>query len=435
MKVLVVDDERTTRFLLRRILTMEYDCTVGEASDGVEALEMLASERYNFVLLDLRMPVMGGMETLRVLRGAGKLAHTPVIMLTAERDEALVRQAFDLGVVDYLVKPLNRDLLIGRLNRLLRWLDSEGRRTTALDGVPWDSGPVLVVDGDAEVRAEFAAALGGRWKVLEADTGSRALRVCADERPTMVFVGDRLGVLKPHLLVRKLRGLQEPQCPRLIGIANGDGEAGPSVDFDGVVPRGLGAEGLMRELAALASPRPGPIGEILRCHPTLRANLASIAEQVFSVMTSTELAMVVDGPPRAEGGLLVATTPATWADRRCSVQLQLRCTRPSAASIAGLLLGIGGDAVDEEDIVGGLQELLEAVRSRVARILGEKGVALTFAAPTVATAAAEPLEGVVVHMQAATADVQLTLALTASDGGQAACAEPAAAEVAQPASA
>jgi two-component system, chemotaxis family, chemotaxis protein CheY len=415
MNVLVVDDERTTRFLLRRILTMEYDCSVGEAGDGVEALEMLASGNYDFMVLDLRMPVMGGLETLRVLRSSGQIARLPVVMLTAERDSGTVRQAFDLGVVDYLVKPLNRDRLVERLNRLVRWMEAEGPQTAPFDAKTWDAGPVLVVDGDAETRAAITAALSQRCKVLEADTGSRAVRICTEERPTMVLVGSRLGVLKPTLLVRKLRGLAGLEGVRLIRIAGEKEEGDDQVEYDGVLEQDLQPEMLVAAIAALASPRPGPIGELIRHHPTLRANLASIAEQVFRVMTSTELSATDAG--RADAEVLVAAALATWPERRCGIQLQLRCTRPSAAALAGLLLGIDAESVDDEDIVGGLQEVLEAIRSRLAQVLTGKGVDLAFEPDlVVGTSRADALpDGIIVHM-ASTAGLRITLVVSCGPG-------------------
>jgi two-component system, chemotaxis family, chemotaxis protein CheY len=422
MNVLVVDDERTTRFLLRRILTMEYDCTVGEAGDGVEALEMLASASYDFMVLDLRMPVMGGMETLRVLRSSGQIARLPVVMLTAERDEKTVRQAFDLGVVDYLVKPLNRDRLIERLNRLVRWMEAEGPQAVPFESKTWDAGPVLVVDGDGATRAEYAAALGQRCKVFEADTGSRAVRICTDERPTMVLVGSRLGVLKPHLLVRKLRGLAGLEGVRLVKIGRDADEGEEPVEYDGVLPPGLAPEVLVAELTALSAPRPGPIGELLRRHPTLRANLASIAEQVFRVMTSTELSP--DTAPRHDGETMVAAALATWSERRCGLQLLLRCSKACAATLAGLLLGIDAESVDHEDVVGGLQEVLEAVRSRLAQVLLGKGVQLEFEPDLVVGSSAGDSvpEGIVVHLST-DPGVHITLAL-ACRPSQEGAAEP-----------
>jgi two-component system, OmpR family, response regulator MprA len=117
MRVLVVDDDPDVRDSLRRSLTFEgYQVT--EAADGAQALGVIAAARPDVVVLDLQMPVLGGLETCRKLREQGD--DVPVLMLTA-RDGTRDRvTGLDAGADDYLPKPFALEELFARLRALLR---------------------------------------------------------------------------------------------------------------------------------------------------------------------------------------------------------------------------------------------------------------------------------------------------------------------------
>jgi two-component system response regulator MprA len=115
--VLVVDDEPAVRDALERALrTAGY--LVRTADDGAKALDAIAEERPDVVVLDVLMPVMDGFEACRRLRGSGD--RTPVLMLTA-RDAVGDRvDGLDAGADDYVVKPFALDELLARIRALLR---------------------------------------------------------------------------------------------------------------------------------------------------------------------------------------------------------------------------------------------------------------------------------------------------------------------------
>jgi two-component system, LytTR family, response regulator AlgR len=128
MKVLIVDDEQLARDRLARMVSaLDGFEVVGEASNGVQALEQAQRSDPDVVLLDIRMPGMDGLETARHL---GELAEPPaVIFCTAYDQHALA--AFDLQAVGYLLKPVRREKLAGALDKAQRVNKAQ---LAALDG-------------------------------------------------------------------------------------------------------------------------------------------------------------------------------------------------------------------------------------------------------------------------------------------------------------
>jgi two-component system response regulator MprA len=135
-RILVVDDEPAVQHALTRALTLErYE--VAQAADGLQALERLASDAYEAIVLDISMPRLDGLEVCRRLRGSGD--RTPVLMLTA-RGEIDDRVAgLDAGADDYLVKPFALRELMARLRALLRRTgEDEGEQLLAFEDLRLD---------------------------------------------------------------------------------------------------------------------------------------------------------------------------------------------------------------------------------------------------------------------------------------------------------
>jgi two-component system response regulator MprA len=154
-KILVVDDESTLRASLERALRLErYDVQL--ARDGLQALDILAGEPVDAVVLDVAMPNLGGLEVCRRLRAAGD--RTPVLMLTA-RDAVDDRvDGLDAGADDYLVKPFALRELKARLRALLRRSEDPGR-LLAFSDLTLDPSAYEVRRGDRRLelsRTEFA---------------------------------------------------------------------------------------------------------------------------------------------------------------------------------------------------------------------------------------------------------------------------------------
>jgi two-component system, OmpR family, KDP operon response regulator KdpE len=128
IRILVVDDEPAIRRALRPPL-MELGFQLAEASRGEEALQALRAQPYDVVLLDVNMPGLGGIETLRRIRTFAP--RLPVLILTVRDQEEDKVEALDLGADDYVTKPFSTRELIARVRSAVRRMRAPARTEDA----------------------------------------------------------------------------------------------------------------------------------------------------------------------------------------------------------------------------------------------------------------------------------------------------------------
>ena len=117
--ILIVDDNEDNRYTLTRRLKREGYENLTTAEDGRQALDLLGTQRYDLVLLDVMMPGMNGYEVLERMRADRVLRHIPVIMISALDEIESVIRCIELGAEDYLSKPFNPTLLRARVGASL----------------------------------------------------------------------------------------------------------------------------------------------------------------------------------------------------------------------------------------------------------------------------------------------------------------------------
>jgi signal transduction histidine kinase/FixJ family two-component response regulator len=116
LRILLVDDNATNRQVAKLFLA-QLRCEITEAVNGAEALERLAAQAFDLVLLDVHMPVMDGCETIRRIRASTETwAALPVIALTADAMEGDRERFVAMGMTDYLAKPIDRRLLLAKIH-------------------------------------------------------------------------------------------------------------------------------------------------------------------------------------------------------------------------------------------------------------------------------------------------------------------------------
>lgn len=119
MRFLVVDDNQGIRQMIADILRAAGFRNVSYAENGKIAWKKIRQESMDLVILDWDMPVMNGLELLRMIRGFDDLKDLPVLMLTAHSEKQDVITAVTSGATNYIVKPFAPDTLYGKLREIL----------------------------------------------------------------------------------------------------------------------------------------------------------------------------------------------------------------------------------------------------------------------------------------------------------------------------
>jgi DNA-binding response OmpR family regulator len=213
-RILVVDDEeRIVHFLATKLKASGYE--VLTAGDGVKGLEQLQAQEPDFVVLDLLMPRMNGLEMLKQLRS---FSTVPVIILTAKGADADRIKGLQLGADDYLPKPFNPDELVARIEAIRRRTQPAQKDKDAeffhLGDVTIDfSKRQVLVGGESKYLTRT------EWLLLSQLANNAGRLMLYEELLTRVWgpeYRDDIQILRTWLsrLRRKLQS--DPQSPQLI---------------------------------------------------------------------------------------------------------------------------------------------------------------------------------------------------------------------------
>jgi signal transduction histidine kinase/DNA-binding response OmpR family regulator len=172
--VLAIEDDPSAAELLRVYLE-EAGFAFAIAGDGRTGVEWATSLRPAAIILDIQLPDFDGWEVLQRLKGAEATRDIPVIVVSVVDDAPL---GFALGAVDYFVKPVSRDALLGSLGLLTFTTKVQTRVVTA-----------LVIDADPAAGASYRAQLEpDGFRVVTADSGEAGMQRARDERPDLILL-------------------------------------------------------------------------------------------------------------------------------------------------------------------------------------------------------------------------------------------------------
>ncbi len=204
LRILIVDDDPTTRSLLARWITQARLGETHELENGSEALEFLSKTQVDLVVLDINMPIVSGIEMLTVLRGDPKLKDLPVVVISAQGTSDGIREAMRLRIDDYLLKPLDRDKSMDRIVAAVNRIQQK-RRTQAQAGGTTKP-KVLVADPDASFLEFARKALDPICRCEVAGNVGQLMVSAIRLQPSVILLSKNLPGLRLDFMLHKLAG-------------------------------------------------------------------------------------------------------------------------------------------------------------------------------------------------------------------------------------
>lgn len=144
MNILICDDETLIRDVIKEYLLLD-NFKIYEASNGLEAIDIVKNEAIDLVIMDIMMPKMDGYQTIKEIK---KIQDIPFIVLSARRDEIDKLIGFDLGIDDYVTKPFSPKELVARVKAVLKRMVREETKLIYNDLVIDDLAHEVTIAGD-----------------------------------------------------------------------------------------------------------------------------------------------------------------------------------------------------------------------------------------------------------------------------------------------
>lgn len=174
-RILIVDDDEINRGILDMIFSEFY--LTEEAENGRIGIEKIKADpdRYSALLLDAIMPEMDGIEVLRQMRAMGLENKIPVFLITAEASADITRQAYDLGVMDIILKPVVPYMVLKRVNSVVELFDARKRLHNRVERQ--QSELLIRAQKIAELTQGMITALAAAIEFRDCESGEHVIRI------------------------------------------------------------------------------------------------------------------------------------------------------------------------------------------------------------------------------------------------------------------
>lgn len=379
VRILIVDDEPSVRLLLRRWIESSLDAEISEAQDGLQALEKVAEGGVEILVSDINMPVLNGIDMLSLLQADPARHSMEMLIVSQVTSEEKVQQAIALGVSDYLLKPLQRDWVIRRLQAAAERVGA--RRRSASDPSNRPKTAVLVADADPNYCAFAEASLSGPYHVETARSMAETLVKTLRGRPDVVLLSTALPGPSVEFALDRIRGVAQSDPPRVYLLGEDAPPAEPPDGAAGLLSRSFVPETLRKELAGALSGGRAPSRGVASWDEFLGAELLAATSQAFGMMAGEEPEerdAAGDPPPgELQGWIDLASDQGEF-----QMRLELTCAESLAAALTRAMLGEELPP-GEAPPLDALQEVLNVIAGRIKNACVERRLPTSIGSPQV----------------------------------------------------
>ncbi len=383
MRALIAEDERGARITLRRILE-QIGVAADEVENGLELLGRLEDPACNadFAIIDIEMPVLDGVATLRAIRASPRHHSMPVVCVSGVNDQAVIAELVGLGVSDFLLKPIRPEMAIPRLRQVIKVAGRWRERGSV--GTPSD---LLLVDPDPNFLAFAAPILAKTFSVVESWSGTKAAALFQQRRPApgIVLVAEGLPLLSETQLVETLRRLAvqiEVGVPDvyLMSPAPDSVAPGKAAVFQGVLARSFVPEEFLaafRRTVLKSVPPFDKLSTLLAGE--LKPEVISATQATIGVLVGQEVFRL---PAEETAELLLpirSTMTVGGAESGVSLEISLLSDAASVIRLSAKMLG--RELSIEEGAADVLNELTNTLAGRIRSSLISRGLDLTMGLP------------------------------------------------------
>jgi CheY-like chemotaxis protein len=372
MKVLVVDDDPTVRRILGRLLVNSFGVQVVEATNGLEGLVAIERDIPDLVLMDVSMPIVDGPAMLKSIRSTPAFRHLPAVAVSSMSDRALIMRLIDLGIAEFLLKPVD---VAAASKRLARVIDEVKRQGHAKPDLRRDPGrrKLVLIESDPNFRQLFQSVLESWYDVSSAGSGPSGLQLAVDQQPAVVCLAEGLSLLNEHLVARHLRTLPNPPS-RIYLLHAGDAPEVESGLFDGMLKKSFVPETMSKRWVELSGG--GGVAAVIMetLRGSLQAEIVSATEQALGVMTQQEITRLSDDVLETMSRDVMPTMTLMTIDGQVSLPVGLFSAREDAERLAGKMGDGAGAAAGESSKA--LAQLVETIGGRVQSSFEQRGIRL-----------------------------------------------------------
>ncbi len=392
-KILLVDDDPSVRRLLKRWMVQQLEAEVIEAVDGLEVLVALRDHDYiDLVITDLTMPTMDGFDLIQVIRADPLLTHSEVVIVSSICVESRVRKALSLKVSDFILKPLQHETVIPRIELCLkRSIENAAKRGS---GNAPGFARILIADSNSKFRETGAIALAGRYTVETARSATDFLIKIQDWDPSLVLLAPTLDGLDASFLAEKAS---------LIAHANGREctiyTLAETLEYErakgthGVIPTGPSIDDFTDAVAAAIGGATGLRPEAIRnwIHE-LAPELPAGVDATFKTLVGSAPNLVenFEGDPSFD---YFASLTIDDANIAFSLHVQFQCEKSTAKRlVAGMTNADDAVQISDEDIESGIGEMISIIGGGLVTWCTDHGLEVKSSLPRI-TECAESVEG------------------------------------------